>query len=275
MRPALSDPPALPVRLARDSLAALRFYSRLPAPRLAFEGDPFAAPDFAALPQVLPLVALVIAAPGALALALGAALGLPDAASAALCLAASALATGCFHEDGLADAADGLGGGATREARLTIMKDSRVGTFGASALALSFLLRAAALAGVSASLGAGAAVAAWLIAAALARLIGLAPLFLLEPARAAGLAALAQRPAAGPLARGALLALVVAALGAMAGGLSFAALLAGLVGAAAATGALVAIARRLIGGQTGDIAGAAEQLAEIALLLAFSATLFQ
>lgn len=275
MSPADPDAPSLPIRLARDGLTALRFYSRLPAPRLPFEGDPYAAPDFATLPQVLPLAALAIAAPGALALAVGAGLGLPTAASAALCLAANALATGCFHEDGLADAADGLGGGTTRAARLTIMKDSRVGTFGASALVLSFLLRAAALAGVMTSLGAGAAVAAWMVVAPLARLFGLAPLFLLKPARADGLAALAQRPAAGPLARGAALALALAALGALAGGLGLAALMAGLVGAAAATAALVSLSRRLIGGQTGDIAGAAEQLAEIALLLAFSATLFQ
>ena len=56
------------------------------------------------------------------------------------------LATGCLHEDGLADTADGFGGGDTREQKLDIMRDSRIGTYGVCALAMSLLLRVGALA---------------------------------------------------------------------------------------------------------------------------------
>src|SRR6202046_1868412 len=68
-------------------------------------------------------------------------LGLPPWPAAALSVAATMLATGCLHEDGLADTADGVGGGHTREQKLDIMRDSRIGTYGVCALAMSLLLR--------------------------------------------------------------------------------------------------------------------------------------
>jgi len=268
-------PAPLPLRLAGDLAQCVRFYSRLPLPRLPFEREAFSLPDFGRLPQVLPVAALIVAAPAAAVLAAAAALGLPGLACAVLCLAANALVTGAFHEDGLADVADGFGGGATRERKLEIMKDSRVGTFGASAVAFSFLARGAALAGALDLYGAAGAVAAWLIAATLARLFGLAPLALLAPARGDGVAAAAQTPLPGALARGTLLGLALAALLGAAGGLPEAALITGIGAAGATTALLTRAAARQIGGQTGDVAGAAEQLAEIALLTAFAASAFQ
>lgn len=226
------------------------------------------------MPQVLPLAGLVIAAPSALALAAGAALGLPALASAALCLALNALVTGAFHEDGLADVADGLGGGMTAERKLEIMKDSRVGAFGASALVFTFLARAAALAGALDLHGWRGAVAAWLIAAATARLVGLMPIALLPPARRDGLAYAAMEPNPGALARGGLLGLALTAALGLAGGLPEAALLAGLAAAGVAAALMTRAAKRQIGGHTGDVAGACEQLAEIALLTACAARVF-
>ncbi|QLP98368.1 MAG: adenosylcobinamide-GDP ribazoletransferase [Rhodoblastus sp.] len=269
------DSTALLLRLARDLAQCVRFYSRLPLPRLPFEREAFSLPDFGRMPQVLPVAALIVAAPAAAVLAAGAALGLPGLGSATLCLAANALVTGAFHEDGLADVADGFGGGATRERKLEIMKDSRVGTFGASAVVFSFLSRAAALAGALDLYGAGGAVAAWLIAATLARLFGLAPLAALVPARLDGVAAAAQTPSPGALARGTLLGLALAAALCSAGGVSAAALTIGIGAAGAVTALLTRASARQIGGQTGDVAGGAEQLAEIAILTAFAASALQ
>ena len=279
MSPPLSLPSAR--RFACDLAQSVRFYSRLPLPRLPFEREAFSLPDFGRLPQATPLACLMIAAPPALVLAGGAALGLPPLLAALLCLAANALVTGAFHEDGLADVADGFGGGATAERKLEIMKDSRVGTFGASAVATSFLVRGAALAGALDFYGWRGAVAAWLIAAVAARLFGVAPLAMLPPARREGLGAsagvwtAAMTPLPGALARGALLALALSILLAMAGGLPESALAAGLAAAAVATALMTRAAKRQIGGQTGDVAGATEQFAEMAILIAFAARAFQ
>ncbi|MGL5362209.1 MAG: adenosylcobinamide-GDP ribazoletransferase, partial [Bosea sp. (in: a-proteobacteria)] len=149
-----------PHEVAEDGLAAepvwpgvlaataqcVRFYSRLPMPAMPGEGDPHAIPDFRIIPRVLPLAALLIVAPAALVLVAALALGLGELVAAAFAVTTLVLTTGAFHEDGLADSADGLFGGHTVERRLEIMKDSRVGTYGAVALGLSLLLRVALLA---------------------------------------------------------------------------------------------------------------------------------
>lgn len=254
--------------LAELLLSALRFYSRLPVPVLAFETAPHAMPDFSRLPAVLPLAGVVIGLPAALALAGLAALGLPPALVATLALGVSMLTTGAFHEDGLADTADGFGGGRTRERKLDIMKDSRIGTFGGAALVVSILARAGALAALLEGKGALAAAAAWLTLGAVTRLAALTPLCLLPAARDEGAAWAAERPAPASLAIGVALAVALAfGLGA-AGGLAPTAILAALLAAPLCGQALTALARRHIGGQTGDVAGAAEQTTEIAMLCA-------
>src|ERR1700759_1370209 len=83
---------------------------------------------------------------GGIAYAIASALALPALAAALIAIAATALVTGALHEDGLADTADGFGGGATREMKLEIMRDSRIGTFGVLALIFSVGLRAIAIA---------------------------------------------------------------------------------------------------------------------------------
>lgn len=256
---------------AADVAACLRFYSRIPLPALPFETAAHAAPDFARAPRALPIAALIIALPPAAALALGDALGFSSALTSVLTLAVSALTTGAFHEDGLADVADGFGGGASRERKLEIMRDSRVGTYGASALVLSFGARGAALAALLDAAGPAAACAAWAMTAVAARIGGLVPLWRLEPARVDGVAWAAQRPTTRTMGEAAVLsAAAIAAVG-TAGGFSPHAMLAAAAAAAAAGFAMSGVARRQIGGQTGDVAGAAEQLGEIAILSALSA----
>ena len=249
---------------ARDLAACLRFFSRLPLPRLSVEASPHAPPDLSRLARMVPIAGAILGAIGALALSLADGLGLPPFLCAGLAVAALVILSGALHEDGLADVVDGFGGGATRERKLEIMRDSRIGAYGAAALALSLLLRVAALSGLLEH-GLGAAAAGLVLAGAASRAFALLPLALLPPARAEGLGAGAGRLGiGGALAAGVTALIVACALGLSVLGLGRAIL--SLALALAAALAMIALARRQIGGQTGDVAGAAQQLAEIACL---------
>jgi adenosylcobinamide-GDP ribazoletransferase len=271
------DPRARPStawrRLAADTAKAVRFYSRLPVPALPFEADPHGVPDVNSMPAVVPLAALVIAVSPALLIAAALGLQLGPWLSAALGVAALTLVTGAFHEDGLADTADGFGGGATAERRLVIMRDSRIGSFGGAALVLAFSLRIAALATVAERLPASGTALVVLIVAALSRTAGLVPLTLLPPARFDGAAYAVGQPARETLwIAAALSSALTLALGLLArlplSGLILMLLLSGLSGYV-----LMRLSRRLIGGATGDVAGAAQQIAEISALVALLVTL--
>jgi adenosylcobinamide-GDP ribazoletransferase len=244
----------------RDLAGALRFFSRLPVPGGA-------EADLAASLKLAPLAGALLGLAGWLVFVAALALRLPPLTAALLALGVGALLTGALHEDGLADIADGFGGGFSRERKLEIMKDSRIGAFGAIALVLSFGLRASALAAL-AETHAGAL---WVMAAAgaISRCACLAPLALLPPARGdgAGHAASGGASALRPALAWALPLALLPALGPF----TLATCLAALVLAASAVLGLCALARNQIGGQTGDVAGAAQQLAEIAVLLVFSA----
>lgn len=266
----MSSPAALARDLAQDLFVCLRFWSRLPVPVLPWEADPHGPPDFARACRMLPVAGAVIGAVGALTLWVAHGLGLPAQLAAGLTLACLVYVTGAFHEDGLADCADGLGGGRTRERKLEIMKDSRIGTFGGAALVLSLGLRWAALAALVASHGVVAAALGVVAVAAFSRVAGLTPAIALEPARGDGAAQAAGKPiGAAAWIAFALACALAGALVAPAFGLrAFAlALVCGLL----AAGYMTLIARRHIGGQTGDVAGAAQQLSEIAFLLALAA----
>ena len=240
----------------------LRFWSRLPLPASG------RAPDFARAIRMLPVAGLVIALPAVVALLLARLLDLPTLVASGLAIAALVVTTGALHEDGFADSADGLFGGATPERRLEIMRDSRIGTFGALALGLSLILRVtalAALAGVSTAL----AVAALLCGAALSRTAGLLPLACLQPARANGLGAGVAQPERGALQFATALAILSLSLPILAGASISRVIVAGGIAVVAAY-LPVPVARAKIGGQTGDIAGASQQLSEIAFLVMLS-----
>ena len=251
-------------RARRDIADNLRFFSALPAPR---RGAPSPEPalDLARVAWAAPVAGALIGALGALAFGLAALLRLPPFVSAAFAIATLTLATGALHEDGLADVADGFGGGRSREEKLAIMRDSRVGVFGALALILSLLLRVGALAAL-ASGGFAVAAASLILSGAVARAGALLPFALLPPARADGVGASVGRLGAAELTAAALAVLVVALIAGIAALGVMRALFACILAAAAAW-ATSALARRQIGGQTGDVAGAAEQTAEIACLV--------
>jgi adenosylcobinamide-GDP ribazoletransferase len=219
--------------------------------------------------RVLPIAGAVIAAPAAAVLLAGAALGISPGPGAALALATLVLVSGAMHEDGLADTADGFGGGETRDCKLAIMKDSRIGSFGAAALMLSLLIRWSALAEL-AGIDAGRAAAGLVAAAAVSRTLALVPLACLTPARAEGASRAAARPERGALAAAGLLAAGTAG-GATACGIAPLHAAAALVTAGLAALAVTWLSARQIGGQTGDVAGAAQQCAEAAFLVTLCA----
>jgi adenosylcobinamide-GDP ribazoletransferase len=243
----------------RRLICAVQFLTRLPAPQLAsFEPD-LITRSARYFPLAGQLVGLLSAAVWLIAGQMW-----PGLPAAVLAVAAGVLATGGFHEDGLADTADGLGGGQTPRRRLEIMKDSRVGSFGALALGLILLLRVGLLAGLGPLAGALALVAAH------------------GGARAAAVVVMTALPYAGdpeaakvrPAPQGVRWTEAVMAVAIGAWPLVFLgwprALLA-LALAAATSAAIALLARKLIKGVTGDVLGAVEQLAEAALLMGAAA----
>jgi adenosylcobinamide-GDP ribazoletransferase len=243
-----------------DLRNAVAFLTRLPMPH-----PQGAMPaNFIRAQRVFPLVGAAIgAAVGLVCLGLRAA-GLPDLAAAALALGAGALLTGALHEDGLADVADGFGGGRDVAAKLEIMRDSRLGTYGALILMVSFAAKLSALA----VLPDGVVVRGLIAAHALARGVLPAMAMSLPYARKDGLAANAGRPDFATAAIAAALALVIALLSLP----WIEAFCAALLAAACAIG-MAWLAQRQIGGQTGDVLGGTEQLVETAILLLLAARL--
>jgi adenosylcobinamide-GDP ribazoletransferase len=239
-----------------DLRTAVAFLTRLPMPHP--EGAMPA--NFVLARRMFPLVGAAIG--GAVGLfCLGMRMiGLPDLAAAALALGASAILTGALHEDGLADVADGFGGGRDPAAKLEIMRDSRLGTYGALILMVSFVAKLSALA----ALPDAVVVQSLIVAHALAR--GVLPMMAarLPYARKDGLAASAGRPDFATAGIAGVFALVIALLS-----LPW---LEALVAAACAIG-MALLAQRQIGGQTGDVLGGAEQLGETGVLLLLAARL--
>lgn len=255
-----APPPPPPFALA-DPVAALALLTRLPLPGRLVAA---AAPRGAAAGWAYPLAGAAVGGIAALALAIPAGLGLGAGPAAGLALAAAVIVTGALHEDGLADAADGLWGGWTRARRLEIMKDSRIGSYGVLALVLSMLLRWSCLSGLAAA-SMGAAALALVAVGAASRAALLLPFALLPAARPGGLAARTGRPGGATLAAGWAVAAAVALAAIGPAGLAV------LAAAALAGLGAGALARAKIGGQTGDILGATQQLAEIAGLLTLAA----
>ena len=130
----------------RDIARAVAFLSRVPVPASFFEGDDG---KLSRVSRTFPVAGLLIALPSALTFSVLLALNADPLMAALLALTVQTVLTGALHEDGLSDTADGVGGGKDRERALEIMKDSRIGTYGAAALILSFGLRAAALSAIA------------------------------------------------------------------------------------------------------------------------------
>jgi adenosylcobinamide-GDP ribazoletransferase len=237
-----------------DLAVTLAFCTRLPLAHLA----PVAGGDIARASWAMPVAGALVGAAAALAYAIAVRLGLPPVVAAALAIAAGMALTGAMHEDGLADTADAMGGG-DRARKLEIMRDSRLGTYGACALVLSILLRAAAVASIARP---GAVALALIAAHTAARATLPAVMTSVPPARSDGLAVSFGAPPR-----------EVAAVAALIGMLALGVCLGfgpGLLAAVLLAAAAVAVARlslSALGGQTGDVLGALEQAGEVLVLL--------
>lgn len=243
-----------------DLPAALGLLTRLPVP---VDGARAAARGARAA-WAWPLAGLAVAALAVAAGGAGLGLGLPPALAAAVVLAVQVAVTGAMHEDGLADSADGLWGGWDRDRRLAIMKDSRTGAYGVIALVLTLIARWAAVAALMAAPGWG-----WglLAVAATSRASMTALSGALPSARPGGLSGQVGRPPVATVWAALGIALVVALLATGAAALALA------FWTALVLAGWAAVARAKIGGQTGDILGAGQQLAEVAGLCVLVAAL--
>jgi adenosylcobinamide-GDP ribazoletransferase len=244
-----------------DFRIALLFLTRLPAGEVA----EFNPESLGRALRTGPLVGVVVGTLGALAYWIAHGLGLAPILAGLAAVGVTAAVTGALHEDGLGDLADGLAGGVGRDDKLAIMRDSRVGTFGALALIFSVALRATALAALAAP---DLVIAALIAAHGLSRAALPVVMVAGRPARLDGLAAQAGTPAPrhamAALALGAVLA--VSVVGPLAGLTLFClAALAGIL--------IVWLAHARIGGYTGDVLGAVQQTLEVAILVAATVVL--
>jgi adenosylcobinamide-GDP ribazoletransferase len=236
------------VSLLADLLTAITLLTRLPVP--AFAG----AVPLGRTVWAFPIVGAAVGVLAAFVYTLCHRVGMPSLLASVWAVAALVLLTGALHEDGLADTADGFGGGATRGRKLEIMRDSRLGTYGALALVILLLVRFAALTTLAAPWN---VLTATVIAEGCGRAAMVVPLLLLPPARSDGLGRAAGQP---PPARAAA-AIVFSVLFAFA--LVPRALACGAI-AVMFAGALVTtwIAHRQIAGHTGDVLGATSSVTE-------------
>lgn len=240
--------------------AALRFFTRLPVP--SWVGHSPEQLNHAA--RYFPLMGIVVGAIGALATWLAAA-GLPLSLAILLGMAVTLLTTGAFHEDGFADAVDGFGGGYDKTRILEIMKDSRVGSYGAIAMSLLLLAKFSALLEIGTRHSVAILVLALIAGHAISRLASTTLLYFLDYVREDALSK--SKPLSTQLSFRELLIAVFSASLPAAGlyalwpttySFLIALLLVGLITLWAAS-----YFKRHIGGYTGDCLGATQQIAEV------------
>jgi adenosylcobinamide-GDP ribazoletransferase len=254
------------IRPLGELVHALKFLTRLPIPFSKTIDPPPLNQSMRMFSVAGGLIGLMIAA----VLLLGQVSQLPPILAAVFAVAAGFLITGALHEDGLADTADGLGGGKTRERRLDIMRDSRIGTYGALALIVATAARGAAYISLF-EMPALALLTVIVATQSFSRALIVDLLWATPPARENGLSAYAGQPSRSV----AMFAIIIGlALTLLAGHFTrfenaVFALALGLASVAAVRWQAI----RLIGGQTGDICGAAQVACEVLMLTAFVATL--
>lgn len=248
--------------LDTDLAIALGWLTRLPT----------RFPDAAAdrkLAQALwafPVVGVVLASGLAATFAAMVGLGANSLLAAAVTVALAMLLTGALHEDGLADMLDGLGARGGRDARLAAMRDSRIGTYGTLGLILFLLIRVAALS----SLDMLDALAGLLAALALGR-AGMGVVMARLPlARSDGAASGAGKAGDHDMRKACATGLLIVLLASVIGGAPILQLLLAVAVAIAVVLAMAELARRKLGGHTGDVLGATCMAVETTVLLVWS-----
>ncbi|WP_339863609.1 adenosylcobinamide-GDP ribazoletransferase [Paremcibacter congregatus] len=238
-----------------DLASAFILLTRIPVPLRFLTPLP---PDMTRSLWAFPLVGFVVSFVGAGVFFLAILAQLPSVIAACLGFLAMIFLTGAFHEDGLADVADGFGGGFGRDRKLDIMRDSRVGTYGSLAVFSALILRVFAVGSLNLSF----AIIAFLVTGTVSRYGILCLLRFMKPAREEGTGTAAGVPSRVQMVVAGLFCLAISFL-LLPLNYVFPVLLTGL-------GALVVvsfISHRQIGGHTGDVLGAAQQVSEIAMLI--------
>ncbi|MBT5920432.1 MAG: adenosylcobinamide-GDP ribazoletransferase [Alphaproteobacteria bacterium] len=243
-------------RYWQEFLFVLGFFTRLPIHRLTDVNSVEWRGRLGELSWAIPAVGAAIGLAGACVFLAASAFGLTAWLSATLAVLAQVAITGALHEDGLSDVADGFGGGATKQRKLEIMRDSRIGAYGVVAIVLALMLRAGAITDIQ------NVAFVLIVSGAVSRAGMVAAMAVLPSARDDGLGATAGKPGSG----------FFIAIG-IAAGLSLillgvdATMIAALVVFPVWFG-LCKLAERQIGGQTGDVLGACQQVCELAFLIA-------
>jgi adenosylcobinamide-GDP ribazoletransferase len=245
----------------RDLFLALSFFTRLPVGFMAPKtSEPAAAQlSLGGAARAFPLAGLVVGLAGGLVYWIAVKLGLSGLLAAFLAVGATAALTGALHEDGWADFTDGLGCRGDRLRKLAAMKDSHIGSFGVLALIFATGVKTVALAQLYTP---DRVVPALVAAHVLSRAVLPLAMRSLPLATAQGLAAMAGRPSAQGVYVALGLGLVISFFA-----VYLPAALVALVVAIVAAALVGAIAKRQFGGYTGDVLGAIEQVAEIAVLV--------
>ena len=245
-------------RWCREIVVAGAFLTRLPFST----NSPVKVSDLGSSVHMFPIVGSIAGSLGAAALWIASQINLNPIASGAIGLAAVIWITGALHEDGLADFFDGISAW-DRDRRLQIMRDSSIGAFGVLALIIAIIFKVSILADL---LTKGVAFSALIAAVAISR--GMMPLlmYFMKPARADGLGSEAGRPSGKAVG----MAVIISGLisGILFDGWSVILI---LFSAAIAVMGLGLLAQRRLGGYTGDVLGAAQQFAEIAVLVVVGA----
>jgi len=250
-----------------DLKASLGFLTRVPASILGIATDK--SPDFRRAARVFPIVGALIGILGAVVLAIVTSLGVPLIVGVALTIGVTIAVTGGLHEDGLADTADSLGG-TTAEQKLEIMDDSRIGTYGASALIISILIRVGALTSIAAIAGYFRAGLVLIAAEAVSRAAIVRLWHELPAARMGGLAHETGPPDGQAMWIAIAAAVVIVAITVIPA-IGFWAAIVGLLLAAVGTYIFTRLTARAIGGRTGDTLGGCQQVALAAFLVGVSA----
>jgi adenosylcobinamide-GDP ribazoletransferase len=243
---------------------SLMFLTRLPIPF----ASTFNRPKLSDAMSMFGVAGAAIGAIGGGLLVLLQVLGVPSHLGAAVTVALLLLITGALHEDGLADVADGFGGGRNRVDRLSIMRDSRIGTYGTLALVMALGIKILALAEIGRSQWFTVVILS-ATSAAFSRAMIVDLMWSTRPARSDGLSHMVGRPDR----QVALIAILTGVLFVAMSGYFFrvdAALFAIAAGTLAAA-LMRSLAIRYVDGQTGDVCGATQVLVEIAMLIVFAA----
>ncbi len=238
-------------------LLSLQFLTRIPVPA----SNLYSAERLNASARYYPLIGFIV---GALCAGLfwALSLSLPPYLALALSMAASLLITGAFHEDGLADTFDGIGGGHDRDQALTIMKDSRLGTYGTAALCMALFIKFASLVSLS---------SAWIVGALIVGhgLSRLSSVLVIATSTYARLDGKAKPVADGISPISLTVAAVISLVGLIASLVVFPLAALGLACAGLVIGhvAMRILIGRKLGGYTGDTLGAVQQVSEIGFYL--------